>query len=100
MGDAGNLSMETGSYGLAGLNAYKDVLPRAGGAEQAWDDTDGDAFQLAQAAAANMLVTETLLLVLIFQHLMQKMVDLHMKMILTQMLEMIQTKQSYFLLHL
>jgi len=54
MGDAGNLSMETGSYGLAGLNAYKDVLPRAGGAEQAWDDTDGDAFQLAQAAGSNM----------------------------------------------
>lgn len=54
MGDAGNISMETGSYGLAGLNAYKDILPRAGGAEQAWDDTDGDAFQLAQAAGSNM----------------------------------------------
>ena len=54
MGDVGNISMETGSYGLAGLNAYKDILPRAGGAEQAWDDTDGDAFQLAQAAGSNM----------------------------------------------
>jgi outer membrane protein OmpU len=55
MGDAGNISMETGSYGLAGLNAFKDILPRAGGAEQAWDDTDGDAFQLAQADATNMI---------------------------------------------
>jgi outer membrane protein OmpU len=54
MGDAGQVSMETGSYGLAGLNAYKDVLPRAGGAEQAWDDTDGDAYLLAQADATNM----------------------------------------------
>ena len=54
MGDAGQISMETGSYGLAGLNAYKDILPRAGGAEQAWDDTDGDAFLLAQADATNM----------------------------------------------
>jgi len=52
MGDAGNLSIDDG-YGLAGIAAYMDVLPRAGGAEQAWDDTDGDAYILGQASHAN-----------------------------------------------
>jgi len=56
MGDAGNLSIDDG-YGLAGLAAFKDVLPRAGGAEEAWDDTDASGttnpFVLGQASHGN-----------------------------------------------
>jgi len=43
MGDAGTVSLDAG-VGNSGAGTIKDKLPRAAGAEQAWDDTDGDAY--------------------------------------------------------
>ena len=43
MGDAGLIGFDGGTASY-GLNAHKDMLPRAAGAEQAWDDTAGDAY--------------------------------------------------------
>ena len=43
MGDSGKLTLDNG-VGVAGAGILKDMLPRASGAEQAWDDTDGDAY--------------------------------------------------------
>ena len=37
-----------------GLNAHKDMLPRAAGAEQAWDDTAGDAYTSGEATSGNI----------------------------------------------
>jgi outer membrane protein OmpU len=45
MGDSGKLTLDNG-VGVAGAGILKDKLPRASGAEQAWDDTDGDAYYL------------------------------------------------------
>jgi len=45
MGDSGKLTLDNG-VGAEGAGTIKDMLPRASGAEQAWDDTDGDAYYL------------------------------------------------------
>ena len=45
MGDSGKVTLDNG-VGVAGAGILKDMLPRASGAEQAWDDTDGDAYYL------------------------------------------------------
>jgi len=45
MGDAGTISLD-GGVGNSGAGTYKDKMPRAAGAEQSWDDTDGDAYFL------------------------------------------------------
>ncbi len=45
MGDSGKLTLDNG-VGAEGAGTLKDKLPRASGAEQAWDDTDGDAYYL------------------------------------------------------
>ena len=44
MGDAGKLSIDRGTMIGAGADSYQDKTPRAAGAEQAWDDTDNDAY--------------------------------------------------------
>jgi len=43
MGDAGTVTLDKG-VGAAGAGTIKDKMPRAAGAEQSWDDTDGDAY--------------------------------------------------------
>jgi outer membrane protein OmpU len=43
MGDAGTVSLDAG-VGNSGAGTIKDMMPRAAGAEQSWDDTDGDAY--------------------------------------------------------
>ena len=43
MGDAGTISLD-GGVGNSGAGTIKDMMPRAAGAEQSWDDTDGDAY--------------------------------------------------------
>ena len=43
MGDAGKVSLDAG-VGNSGAGTIKDKMPRAAGAEQSWDDTDGDAY--------------------------------------------------------
>tara|TARA_B100000900_G_scaffold401298_1_gene405828 strand:- start:377 stop:1354 length:978 start_codon:yes stop_codon:yes gene_type:complete len=43
MGDAGKVTLD-GGVGAAGAGTIKDMMPRAAGAEQSWDDTDGDAY--------------------------------------------------------
>jgi outer membrane protein OmpU len=50
MGDSGKLTLDNG-VGAEGAGTIKDMLPRASGAEQAWDDTDGDAYYLDTASA-------------------------------------------------
>ena len=50
MGDSGKLTLDNG-VGAAGAGTIKDMLPRASGAEQAWDDTDGDAYYLDTSSA-------------------------------------------------
>lgn len=52
MGDAGTLSLD-GGVGNSGAGTYKDMLPRAAGAEQAWDDTDGDAYFIDTPSQGN-----------------------------------------------
>lgn len=52
MGDAGTVSIDDG-YFYAGLVTVMDVMPRASGAEQMWDDTDGDKYKLANHSADN-----------------------------------------------
>jgi len=44
MGDTGVLSIDRGTMIGAGADSYQDKTPRAAGAEQAWDDTDNDAY--------------------------------------------------------
>jgi outer membrane protein OmpU len=53
MGDAGLIGFDGGTASF-GLNAHKDMLPRASGAEQAWDDTAGDAFTSGEATTGNI----------------------------------------------
>jgi outer membrane protein OmpU len=48
MGDNGILAFDGGTAGY-GMNNKKDTLPRASGAEQAWDDTSGDAYTTGEA---------------------------------------------------
>ena len=43
MGDMGKVSLD-GGVGNSGAGIIKDMMPRAAGAEQSWDDTDGDAY--------------------------------------------------------
>jgi len=43
MGDSGTVTLDKG-VGVAGAGTIKDKMPRAAGAEQSWDDTDGDAY--------------------------------------------------------
>ena len=43
MGDAGVISLD-GGVGNSGAGTIKDMMPRAAGVEQSWDDTDGDAY--------------------------------------------------------
>ena len=43
MGDAGKVSLD-GGVGNSGAGTIKDMMPRAAGAEQSWDDTDGDKY--------------------------------------------------------
>ena len=43
MGDMGKVSLD-GGVGNSGAGTIKDMMPRAAGAEQSWDDTDGDAY--------------------------------------------------------
>ena len=43
MGDAGKITLDEGVT-AAGAGTIKDKMPRAAGAEQSWDDTDGDAY--------------------------------------------------------
>jgi len=50
MGDSGKLTLDNG-VGAEGAGTLKDMLPRASGAEQAWDDTDGDAYYIDTASA-------------------------------------------------
>ena len=58
MGDAGTVSLDDGYY-YAGLITVMDVMPRAAGAEQSWDDVDGtndtawDMYNLANHEANN-----------------------------------------------
>ena len=49
MGDAGKFTVDNGVE-ANGAGIIKDMLPRASGAEQAWDDTDGDAYYITQAS--------------------------------------------------
>jgi hypothetical protein len=44
MGDAGKFSIDRGTMIGAGADSYQDKTPRAAGSEQAWDDTDNDAY--------------------------------------------------------
>jgi hypothetical protein len=44
MGDAGKFSIDRGTMIGAGADSYQDKTPRASGSEQAWDDTDNDAY--------------------------------------------------------
>lgn len=53
MGDAGLIGFDGGSASY-GLNAHKDMLPRAAGAEQAWDDTAGDAYTSGEATSGSI----------------------------------------------
>jgi|TARA_B110000444_G_scaffold256672_1_gene293511 outer membrane protein OmpU len=53
MGDAGLIGFDGGTASF-GLNAHKDMLPRAAGAEQAWDDTAGDAYTSGEATTGNI----------------------------------------------
>jgi len=53
MGDAGLIGFDGGTASF-GLNAHKDMLPRASGAEQAWDDTAGDAYTSGEATTGNI----------------------------------------------
>ncbi len=53
MGDAGLIGFDGGTASF-GLNAHKDMLPRASGAEQAWDDTAGDAYTSGEATSGNI----------------------------------------------
>ncbi|MDC0522147.1 hypothetical protein OAN46_02405 [Candidatus Pelagibacter sp.] len=48
MGDNGLVAFDSGTAGY-GMNSKKDTLPRASGAEQAWDDTAGDAYTTGEA---------------------------------------------------
>ena len=48
MGDAGTIGIDGGTAAY-GMNNKKDTLPRASGAEQAWDDTAGDAYTTGEA---------------------------------------------------
>ena len=50
MGDSGKLTLDNG-VGAEGAGTLKDMLPRASGAEQAWDDTDNDAYYLDTSSA-------------------------------------------------
>ena len=50
MGDSGKITLDNG-VGADGAGTLKDKLPRASGAEQAWDDTDGDAYYLDTSSA-------------------------------------------------
>jgi outer membrane protein OmpU len=43
MGDSGKITLDNG-VGADGAGTIKDMMPRAAGAEQSWDDTDGDAY--------------------------------------------------------
>jgi len=49
MGDAGKISLDAG-VGAEGAGTIKDMMPRAAGAEQSWDDTDGDAYFINTAS--------------------------------------------------
>ncbi len=53
MGDSGLIGFDGGTASF-GLNAHKDMLPRAAGAEQAWDDTAGDAYTSGEATSGNI----------------------------------------------
>jgi len=44
MGDTGVFSIDRGTMIGAGADSYQDKTPRAAGSEQAWDDTDNDAY--------------------------------------------------------
>ncbi len=46
MGDAGKFSIDRGTMVGAGADSYPDKTPRASGSEQAWDDTDNDAYMI------------------------------------------------------
>jgi len=48
MGDSGTIAFDGGTAAY-GMNNKKDTLPRASGAEQAWDDTAGDAYTTGEA---------------------------------------------------
>jgi len=48
MGDAGTITLDDGVT-AAGAGTIKDMMPRAAGAEQSWDDTDGDAYFITTA---------------------------------------------------
>ena len=50
MGDSGKLTLDNG-VGAEGAGTLKDKLPRASGAEQAWDDTDGDNYYIDTSSA-------------------------------------------------
>jgi outer membrane protein OmpU len=52
MGDAGKISLD-GGVGNSGAGTYKDMLPRAAGIEQSWDDTDGDAYFIDTPSQGN-----------------------------------------------
>ena len=58
MGDAGLIGFDGGTASY-GLNAHKDMLPRAAGAEQAWDDTAGDAYTSGEATSGNIAYTNS-----------------------------------------
>jgi len=53
MGDAGLIGFDAGTASF-GLNAHKDMLPRASGAEQSWDDTANDAYTSGEATTGNI----------------------------------------------
>ena len=58
MGDSGTIGIDGGTASY-GLNAHKDMLPRAAGAEQAWDDTAGDNYTSGEATTGAIAYVNT-----------------------------------------
>ena len=58
MGDSGTIGFDGGTASY-GLNAHKDMMPRAAGAEQAWDDTAGDAYTSGEATTGSIAYVNT-----------------------------------------
>ena len=59
MGDAGLIGIDGGTAAF-GMNNKKDTLPRASGAEQAWDDTAGDAYTTGEATTGMVAYRNTI----------------------------------------
>ena len=59
MGDAGTITLDEG-VGAAGAETIMDKMPRAAGAEQAWDDTDGDNYVIGTSSSGEWGYTNSI----------------------------------------